>query len=115
MLTRLLTQAAEIFRPTKTTDRHRNQQDQWPATPTATYPCRLQLVTGTEDSDGRDLSIGQWKLYLPADAVISDKDRVRVGTEVFEVTAVYPVESPRVGAAHHLQCTLTTYSGGVAS
>lgn len=115
MLAQLLSQTAEIFRPTKVTDRHRNQQDQWPTIPTSTKPCRLQLVVGIEDTDGRDLSISQWKLYLPADAVISEKDRVRVGTDVFEVTAVYPVESPRLPGLHHLQCNLTTYSGGVAS
>ncbi|ALG06848.1 phage head completion protein [Kibdelosporangium phytohabitans] len=115
MLANLLTQTAEIFRPTTTQDRHQNQQDVWPTIPTSTKPCRLQQVVGLEDSDGRDLSISQWKLYLPADAAITEKDRVRVGADVFEVTAVYPVPSPRLGATHHLQCMVTTYSGGVAS
>jgi head-tail adaptor len=113
MLADLLNQTADVFRATKTTDRHHNQVDHWPTTPTATYPARLQQLVGSEDSDGRDLSIGQWRLDLPGDVDITEHDRVRVAGRTFEVTAVYPVQSPR--GTHHVMCAVTTYSGGVAS
>lgn len=110
-LARMLGQTAEIFRPTKTADGFGDPRDQWPTTPSQSVKCRLQQVSGTEDTDGRDLAVGQWRVYLPDTAVISEKDRVRVDGKTFEVVTVYPVHQP--SGLHHFRCDLQTFSGEV--
>ncbi|HYF71338.1 MAG TPA: head-tail adaptor protein [Nocardioides sp.] len=107
----MLGQTAEIFRPTKAPDGFGDRRKVWPDEPTQTVPCRLQLLSGTEATEGRDLSIGQWRVYLPPNAVISEHDRVHVDGKKFEVVTVYPVHNRT--RLHHYRCDLATYSGEV--
>jgi hypothetical protein len=110
-LTRMLGQTAEIFRPAKVEDGFGDRRDQWPTSPAQTVKCRLQLLTGTEVTDGRDLSVGQWRVYLPPTAAITEHDRLRIDGKTFEIVTVYPVHSPT--GLHHYRCDLTTFSGEV--
>ena len=110
-LARLLGQTAAIFRPVKAPDGFGDRRDQWPTSPAQTVKCRLQQVSGTEVTEGRDLAVGQWRVYLPPTAVISEKDRVRIDGKTFEVVTVYPVHSP--AGLHHYRCELETFSGEV--
>ena len=115
MLSTLLGQTCQVFRPTKASDGFGDPRDKWSATPDATYPCRLQHAGGrsaTEDTDGRDVALGQWIIYLPANATLSEHDRLSVDGKTFEVTGVYPVPHPRTGQ-HHIRATLHTFGGVV--
>jgi len=113
VLSRLLKQTCRILTPTKTANGFGTATDNWANPGTQERPCRLQLVGGAESDDNRDLSIGQWKLFLPPAAVVSEHDRVEVEDKVLEVVSVYPVHSPR--GLHHYEVALTTFSGGVPS
>lgn len=114
-LRRLLGQTAEVFQPTASLDGFGDARSQWPAnwaeTPTATTRCRLQWSSGYERTDARNVSVGQWRLFLPPDVMINERDRVRVDGKFFEVASVYPVHQP--SGLHHYECDLDTYSGTV--
>lgn len=88
-----------------------NGKKTWPATGPE-HPCRLQLASGTENTDLRNVSIGQWKLFLLPDVPASEKDRWRMDDgRMFEIVSVYPVHRP--SGLHHLELTLETFSGEV--
>lgn len=114
-LPEMLGQTAEIFRPTTSSDGFSDARSRWPSnwetTPDQTKPCRLQWSSGYERTDNRKVAVGQWKLFLAADAVIDERDRVRVDGKYFEVVTVYPVHEPE--GLHHYECDLATYSGEV--
>jgi hypothetical protein len=112
MLSTLLSQPCELTNPTSGTDGFGDARATWPSSPTWTGLSRLQLSSGYERTDQRDVSIGQWKLFLPPDAPVTERSRVRVDGKDFVVTIVYPVHSPRAGL-HHFECTVETYSGEV--
>lgn len=114
-LRRLLGQTAEIFRPTASLDGFGDARSQWPTnwdqTPAQTTKCRLQQSSGYERTDNRNLAVGQWRLFLPPDVTVSERDRVRVDGKLFEIATVYPVHQP--SGLHHYECDLDTYSGTV--
>lgn len=116
-LQRLLGQTAEIFRPATSADGFRDARKRWPTnwatTPSQTVKCRLQQSSGYENTENRDVAVGQWRLYLDKDAVISERDRVKVDGRFFELVTVYPAHQP--SGLHHYECDLTTYSGEVPS
>lgn len=109
MFQRMLGQTCQIFKPAKATDGFGDPRDQWPTTAASTVACRLQLASGREDTNGKDVALGTWKLFLPPAAVINEHDRVRVDGRWFEVESVYPVHAPRV--LHHFEVSLTTSNG----
>lgn len=109
----LLGQTGEILTPTKKANGFGTPVDDWTTPAIQALPCRLQHVSGAENNDGRDLSIGQWKVFFPPEAVIDEHRRVRVDGKTFEVVTVYPVHTPR--GLHHFEVELTTFSGGVPS
>ena len=113
MLSRMLQQPCRILTPTKVANGFGTPKDSWATPGTQELLCRLQLAAGSENLDGRDLSLTQWKLFLPPDAVISPHDRVAVDEKVLEVVSVYPVFTPR--GLHHFEVMLATFSGGVPS
>lgn len=114
-LQRLLGQTAEVFRPTASSDGFGDARSRWPAnwetSPAQTVKCRLQWSSGYENTDNRDVAVGQWTVYLPQSVTISERDRVRVDGKMFEVVTVYPVNQP--AGLHHYKCGLSTYSGEV--
>lgn len=113
-LTSLLGQTAELFRPTTETDGFGDQSRLvYPPTPSQTVKSRLQLSSGFELTDAREVAIGQAKLFLPPDAVVDETTRVRVDGKTFNVTSVYPVHTPT--GLHHFECQVETYSGEVTS
>ncbi len=89
-----------------------NAQKTWPETGPE-YPCRPQLASGTENTDLKNVALGQWKLFLLPDADVTEKDRVTCDGKTFEVVSVYPVNRPQ--GLHHFEVTLETFSGGVPS
>ena len=116
-LQRLLGQTAEIFRPTTSGDGFGDTRSRWPTSwatsPTQTTKCRLQQGSGYENTETRNVAVGQWWIFLPKTAVIGEKDRVRVDGKIVEVVTVYPVHQP--SGLHHYECDLVTYSGEVPS
>jgi hypothetical protein len=110
----LLGQTCQILRATTTTNGFgtKGASKAWPATGPE-HLCRLQLASGTENTDLRNVALGQWKLFLLPDADVSEKYRVVCEGKTFEVISVYPVNSPQ--GLHHFEVTLETFSGGVPS
>lgn len=112
-LTQLLNQRAELFQPVKTRDRLRTQTYQWPQTPVAAFPARLQLLDTTVDAP-REGTPRRWQLYLTADASITTiNDRFRIDGRWFDVVTVYPVQSPRLPGTHHIQAVVVEFDGEV--
>jgi hypothetical protein len=110
----LLGQTADLFRPTTSPDGFGDAARlTYPDSPNQTVRCRLQLSSGFELTEGREVAVGQAKLFLPPDAVVDEKTRARVDGQTFNVTAVYPVRTPT--ALHHYECQVETYSGEVPS
>jgi hypothetical protein len=112
MLSSLLSQTGAILRPAKRASGFGTAVlvDDWtnPTTTPARY--RMWQVGGTERTDLRDIAIGQWRLMLFPDALISEKDRFVSDTgDTFEVITVYPAHTP--GGRHHIECDLVTFSG----
>lgn len=113
MLANLLDQTLELYQPTKTLDRYRAQIYVWPSTPTATYRCRLQLMSKTNDSPEKGTP-RQWQVYLPGEAVAATvNDRVRISGNWYEVVSVYPVHTP--AGLHHIEMVVVAFSGEVPS
>lgn len=115
MLSTMLGQTARLYRPTASPDGFGDSRLRWPSnwqtTPAQTVSCRLQWTSGYELRDGKNVAVGQWKLFLPPAAAVSEKDRVGVDSKLFEIEGVYPVYAGP--ALHHYECTLTTFSGEV--
>lgn len=63
------------------------------------YPARLEQVDGSEVTEGREALVSDWRLFLPADAVIDGRSRVVDDHEpprTFEVVGSPSVErTPR--------------------
>lgn len=114
-LQKLLGQTAEIFRPTTSADGFGDARSRWPANwetaPSQTVKCRLQQSSGYERTDNRNAAVTQWRLFLPVNATVSERDRIRVDGKLFEIVTVYPAHRP--SGLHHYECDLTTYSGEV--
>lgn len=111
----LLGQTGQLLKPTAATSGFGTKAGTktWPETGPE-YPCRLQLAGGTENTDLKNVAIGQWKLFLPPEVPASEKDRWRMSDgRTFEIVSVYPVHRPQ--GLHHLEVTLETFSGGVPS
>jgi len=113
VITRLTGQTCQIFRPVTMQDGYGDPGSKaYPATPTATHPCRLQLQAGNEDRDGRDAARGSWLLFLPGNAQLAEHDQVLIDGKRFDVISVYPVNRPGHGT-HHLRAQLQSYAGTV--
>lgn len=64
------------------------------------YPARLEQTESTEVTRGRDTVISDWRLFLPADALVDAYDRVEIEGSTFEVAGRPAVEwAPR--GPHH--------------
>jgi hypothetical protein len=113
VLANLLGQACTILSPGTATNGFGTTVDSWASPTTQTTKCRLQLVSGVERTDLRDVSIGRYRLFLPAGVTITEHDRVQVDGKTYEVINVYPVQRPQ--GLHHYQCDVETYSGEVPS
>lgn len=112
MLSDLLDQTAELFQPVKVTDSFRSQTYQWPATPTLTFKCRLQLMSKTNDAP-RIGTPRQWQMYATAvgAAASTVNDRIRIAGQMYDIVSVYPVHTPR--GLDHVEIVLVAYAGEV--
>jgi hypothetical protein len=111
----LLSQSGQLLKATTAANGFgtANAQKTWPATGPE-HPCRLQLASGTENTDLRNVAIQQWKLFLLPDVNASEKDRWRMSDgRTFDIVSVYPVHDS--AGLHHLELTLEAFSGGVPS
>lgn len=70
------------------------------------YPARLTQTVAAEDTADRQFELGDWHLYLPADAVIGGRDRVVDDAgRVFEVVGP-PLEARTPAGVHHIEARL---------
>ena len=73
---------------------------------TASYRGWLQQTDSVEVNTGRQVVTSRWLLFLPAEAVISESDRVTVDGDTFEVAGRPDrVKTPR--GVHHLEVRLS--------
>lgn len=113
-LASLLGQTAELFNPTEGTDGFGDASRLvYPTSPSQTVRARLQLSSGFELTEGREVAVGQARLFLDPGAAVTETTRVRVAGKTFNVTTVYPVQTP--SGLHHYECQVETYSGEVPS
>jgi hypothetical protein len=105
-LAKLLTDAATVIEFTAGDD-PRGDGDVGTWGDGETYPARFQQLATAEALDGRDTSSADWLLVLPADAVVTSRNRIRdQHGQTFEVVGV-PARPTRPGSGvHHLEARL---------
>jgi hypothetical protein len=61
----------------------------------------------SEENRDRETAISRWRLFLPASASLTHRDRVVNGSDVFEVDGhVEEVWNPRTRRVHHIEADL---------
>jgi hypothetical protein len=100
-LSGFLTETATIYYPSfDAMDAYGNPQ---PGTETtADYPARLESLSSEELVRDRDTVVANWRVFLPADAVISPFDRIESDGKSFEVWGD-PIERRTPRGIHHLE------------
>ncbi len=106
----MLAQTATVFTFTLgDEDDYGNAAETW--VEGASYPCRLEPTSGQERTVDRDTQVSDWRLFLPADAELTGRDRVVVDSKVFEVVGPPAVQhTPR--GPHHVEAALRYVEGG---
>lgn len=109
----LLSQQVELFQPIYSQDSYRSQVTSWPASPTAVYIGRRQIMGASTDNDsnpGEQVLRRQRQLYLPAEAsIMTQHDRVRIIGIWHNVVSVYAVQHPN-GYTHHVEVVIVEYN-----
>ena len=106
----LLVHDVTVVTPGSTTDRYGNTVADWATSTSTTVKGWITQSSGTENEDGRDAQIGEWRLFLPAGTVVDGHARVEWGGITFEV--VGPPErawTPR--GEHHVEVQLRVVEG----
>jgi len=106
-LAKLLNQPLELHKnSTATVDEYGNQLD-------TDYGSPIQIVgyleqtMSVETLSDRDTVVTSWVAYLPPDTNISAFDRIKFGTQTFEVDgAPWSVYNPRVASTSHIRANL---------
>jgi len=70
-------------------------------TTTSIYPARLEQLSSEETIRDRDTIVADWRMYLPAGAVIGPFDQVIEDDKTFEVWGD-PIEQRSPRGPHHL-------------
>jgi hypothetical protein len=97
----LLAETATIYHPSfDAFDAYGNPQ---PGTETSdTYAARLEALSSEELVRDRDTVVANWRVFLPADAVVSPFDRIESDGKSFEVWGD-PIEQRTPRGIHHLE------------
>jgi head-tail adaptor len=85
----LLTEAATVLRQTRTPDGAGGYRETWAAV--GTYPCRLApagLMPREEQGAGQVMVRGQPVATLPVEADVTPRDRVQIGSLVWEIVGL---------------------------
>lgn len=106
---KFLNQPLTLQKNGATTDRYGNTVPSTTSTQsTLGYLEQLQSVETLAD---RDVSVGDWVAYLPADLNINAQDRIVFGSQTFEVDGEpWQVYNPRIRQVSHLQAKLKVVS-----
>ena len=106
---KFLNQPLTLQKNAATTDRYGNTVPSTSSTvSTAGY---LEQVQSVETMTDRDVSVGDWVVYLPADLIVNAQDRIVFGTQTFEVDGEpWQVYNPRVRQVSHQQAKLKVVS-----
>lgn len=71
----------------------------------------LEQLQSVETMTDRDVSVGDWVAYLPADTAVNAQDRIVFGSQTFEVDGEpWQVYNPRIRQVSHLQAKLKVVS-----
>jgi hypothetical protein len=99
-----LTETVTVYSPSfDAMDAYGNPQ---PGTETSdTYPARLEALTSEELVRDRDTVVADWRVFLPADAVVSPFDRIEADGKSFEVHGD-PIEQRAPRGIHHVEVAL---------
>lgn len=112
-LARIMDQTGQILTATSTVDRNNGTALDWSDPAEVDTPYWLSGGTSSEAIGGRDAIVREGrKLYLPADAEITGRNRFRTAEgDVYLVEgAVVAARRPRRGV-HHLECILKLVEG----
>lgn len=103
-LTGLLAEQATIYEPTfDAIDAYGNPQ---PGTETSTtWPARLEQLSSDELVRDRDTVVADWRMFLPAEATVSQFARVVSAGRTFDVWGD-PIEQRTPRGVHHLEIRL---------
>ena len=106
--TALLVRDVTILTPTTSTDRYGNSiATSWTSTVTKGW---LDQQTSSEGDGLRRDQDTEWVLFLAADTVITGRDRVQVGSDVYEV-AGNPNRAWTPAGEHHVEARLRRVDG----
>lgn len=106
----LLTETATVVRFAYTTDEYGNQE-RAPGTSTE-WPARLEQLNTEEILRDEDTVIANWRVFLPAAAVIGAYDQVQARGIAFEVVGL-PNEQRRPAGIHHQEVLLMMIDGAL--
>lgn len=112
-LNRIMDQTGQILTASTSADRNNGAALDWSDPDAVDTRYWLSGGSSSEAIDGRDAIVREGrKLYLPADAVITGRNRFRTAEgDVYLVEgAVVAARRPRRGV-HHLECTLKLVEG----
>lgn len=106
-----LGQTVTVITPGSTTDEYGNVTPNWTSGTTSTaYDGFLEQTESTEVTVGRDTIVTDWRVLLPAAAVIDEHSRVTAGGRTFEVVGhPHAVETP--AGVHHIEARLVDSAG----
>jgi hypothetical protein len=99
----LLTETATVVSFTYGTDEYGNEE-RAVGTPVA-WPARLEQLTTEEIVRDEDTVLADWRLFLPADAVIGAYDQVHARGIIFNVAGL-PNEQRAPWGIHHKEVAL---------
>lgn len=91
------------------TDAFGNQQPDWAGATATRARAFLQPAAAREDTQGRDVQIGDHSLFLEPGAPITGRSRVRLGGEMYEV--VGPPRAWRGTGLDHIEADLRRIEG----
>lgn len=108
-LAKLINQPITLQKNTAGVDRYGNTV---PATSsTVSTVGYLEQSQSNETLTDRDVSVGDWVVYLPAGTDVNAQDRIVFGSQTFEVDGEpWQVYNPRVRQVSHLQAKLKVVS-----
>lgn len=101
----LLTKSGLVERLTGATTAHGNDAQSWQTV--ATYPCRVQTLSGDEDRRGKVMAKSTHRLFFPYGADVREPYRVTVDGVVYHVKFRDPDAG---GEAHHVEVEAEVFS-----
>ncbi|MEU7149211.1 hypothetical protein AB0B15_14415 [Streptomyces sp. NPDC045456] len=106
----LFTQIVTVVRPATVTDEYGNRTPDWTAATRATVSgVNVQPQGGgSEDTDDRQITVTDWRLYTPRgmDLDLRESDRIEAGGMTLQVTGKVARWPAPGGGVHHIEADL---------